>query len=107
MKSNGLLDDHKNTVHLFNMKTTLEIPGAIYRRVKAHVAAQGQSVKGFVNEAVQEKLGRERAEAGVRCLARRPQIAWRKCRKGSTLSFLGSIRRIGGDSGYERDFRVV
>jgi hypothetical protein len=46
------------------MKTTLEIPGAIYRRVKAHVAAQGQSVKGFVNEAVQEKLGRERAEAG-------------------------------------------
>ena len=64
MKSNGLLDDHKNTVHLFNMKTTLEIPGTIYRRVKAHVAAQGQSVKGFVNEAVQEKLGRERAEAG-------------------------------------------
>lgn len=46
------------------MKTTLEIPDTIYRRIKAHVAAQGQAVKGFVNEAVQEKLGRERAEAG-------------------------------------------
>lgn len=41
------------------MKTTLEIPDALYRQIKGHAAARGQTVKTFVNEAVQEKLARD------------------------------------------------
>lgn len=47
------------------MKTTLEIPDAVYRKIKARAAAQGQSVKGFVNEAVQEKLEQVNGKSGV------------------------------------------
>ena len=38
------------------MKTTLEIPDALFRRVKAKAAVRGQTLKEFVNEALQEKL---------------------------------------------------
>jgi len=47
------------------MKTTLEIPDPLYREIKAHAAARGQTVKVFVNEAVEEKLGREKPKAGA------------------------------------------
>lgn len=38
------------------MKTTLEIPDALFRRVKARAAERGQSLKAWINEALQEKL---------------------------------------------------
>ena len=38
------------------MKTTLEIPDALFRRVKSKAAEQGQSLKEFVGEALVEKL---------------------------------------------------
>ncbi len=38
------------------MKTTLEIPDALFRRVKSNSAERGQSLKAFVSEALQEKL---------------------------------------------------
>jgi hypothetical protein len=38
------------------MKTTLEIPDALFRKAKARAAERGQSLKGFVTEALQEKL---------------------------------------------------
>ena len=38
------------------MKTTLEIPDALFRRVKWKAAEQGWTLKEFVNEALQEKL---------------------------------------------------
>ena len=38
------------------MKTTLEIPDALFRRVKSKAAGRGQTLKEFVNEALQEKL---------------------------------------------------
>ena len=38
------------------MKTTLEIPDAIFRRAKSKAAAQGMPLRQFVTQAVEEKL---------------------------------------------------
>ena len=38
------------------MKTTLEIPDAIFRKAKAKAAQRGIPLRQFVTEAVQEKL---------------------------------------------------
>jgi hypothetical protein len=38
------------------VKTTLEIPDALFRRAKARAAERGQSLKALVTEALQEKL---------------------------------------------------
>jgi hypothetical protein len=38
------------------VKTTLEIPDALFRRAKARAAERGQSLKTLVTEALQEKL---------------------------------------------------
>jgi predicted nucleic acid-binding Zn ribbon protein len=38
------------------MKTTLEIPDAVFRRAKAKAAERGQALRVFVTEALQEKL---------------------------------------------------
>lgn len=40
------------------MKTTLEIPDALFRRVKSTAAARGQSLKDFVTEALQMQLAK-------------------------------------------------
>jgi hypothetical protein len=41
------------------VKTTLEIPDAIFRRAKSVAAGRGIPFREFVTEAVQEKLGSE------------------------------------------------
>jgi len=38
------------------MKTTLEMPDAVFRKAKAKAAERGQSLKDFVTEALQAKL---------------------------------------------------
>ncbi len=38
------------------LKTTLEIPDLLYRRLKSSAATQGKTVKALVNEAIVEKL---------------------------------------------------
>jgi hypothetical protein len=38
------------------MKTTIEIPDHLFRRVKSKAAERGQTLKEFVGEALQEKL---------------------------------------------------
>ena len=38
------------------MKTTLEIPDPLFRKVKSKAAERGQTLKEFVGEALQEKL---------------------------------------------------
>ncbi len=38
------------------MKTTLEIPDPLFRKAKATAALQGQTLKQFVTEALNEKL---------------------------------------------------
>ena len=45
------------------MKTTLEIPDALFRRVKSKAAEGGRTLKEFVNEALQEKLAPRRSTA--------------------------------------------
>ncbi len=40
------------------MKTTIEIPDALFRRAKARAAERGQSLKQLVAEALQERLAR-------------------------------------------------
>ena len=40
------------------MKTTLEIPDAVFRKAKATAAERGQSLTAFVTEALREKLTR-------------------------------------------------
>jgi len=38
------------------MKTTLELPDALFRKAKSKAAERGQSLKQLVTEALQEKL---------------------------------------------------
>jgi hypothetical protein len=38
------------------MKTTLEIPDALFRKAKARAAERGQTLKAWITEALQEKL---------------------------------------------------
>ena len=45
------------------MKTTVEIPDAIYRQIKARAALQGGSIKDFLNGAIRDKLGAESGSA--------------------------------------------
>jgi len=40
------------------MKTTLELPDALFRKAKATAARQGQTLKQLVQEALTEKLAR-------------------------------------------------
>jgi hypothetical protein len=48
-----------------SMKTTLEIPDALFRQAKSRAAERGQTLKEFVSEALHEKLapkGRARSD---------------------------------------------
>jgi hypothetical protein len=45
------------------MKTTLEIPDALFRKVKSKAAERGQTMKEFVNAALQEKPASKRRAA--------------------------------------------
>ncbi len=45
------------------MKTTIEIPDPLFRKVKSKAAERSQSLKEFVAEALQEKLAANASEA--------------------------------------------
>ena len=38
------------------MKTTIDVPDALFRKAKAHAAEQGLSLKDFVTDALQSRL---------------------------------------------------
>lgn len=66
------------------VKTTLEVPDALFRKVKATAAGRGQSLKDFVNEALEEKLsgrGARRAPA---------EPAW--------MGGFGALRALGAET---------
>ena len=46
------------------MKTTIEIPDPLFRKVKSKAAERSQSLKQFVAEALQEKLAAHTRAAG-------------------------------------------
>lgn len=45
------------------MKTTIEIPDTLFRKAKAKAAERGQTLKEFVNEALQAKLAAKTGKA--------------------------------------------
>jgi hypothetical protein len=45
------------------MKTTVELPDTLYRRVKARAAMNGQTVKAFLLDALRDKLAHDRSAA--------------------------------------------
>ena len=49
------------------MKTTLEIPDAVFRKAKAKAAEQGIPLRQFVTEAVEEKLKTACRRASLGC----------------------------------------
>lgn len=46
------------------VKTTIEVPDAVFRRAKATAAERGQSLRAFVTEALQDKLARRADQSG-------------------------------------------
>ncbi len=46
------------------MKTTVEIPDAMFRKAKATAATRGQSLKQFLNHAIEAELGHEKPVKG-------------------------------------------
>ena len=47
------------------MKTTVELPDAVFRQAKAVSAARGTSLKRFFTEAVEEQLRRSKGNVGA------------------------------------------
>jgi hypothetical protein len=47
------------------VKTTIDIPDAVFRRAKAKAAERGQALREYVTEALQEKLSARPAGAGA------------------------------------------
>ena len=45
------------------MKTILELPDRLFRKAKATAAERGQSLKGFVTEALRDKLALDKGHA--------------------------------------------
>ena len=49
-----------------HMKTTVELPDALFRRAKSAAAEQGQSLKDFFAQAVQNQLQRNQARSAAK-----------------------------------------
>jgi hypothetical protein len=47
------------------LKTTLEIPDPLFRRLKVSAASQGKTIRALVNEALVEKLNRGTGDSKV------------------------------------------
>jgi hypothetical protein len=60
------------------VKTTLEIPNAILRKVKATAAQQGRTMKEYITEALTEKLAAKGEEQGWRGVLGKPSPEARK-----------------------------
>jgi hypothetical protein len=56
------LDSSHKYIFMDLVKTTLEIPDLLYRRLKASAAHQGRTVRALVNEAIVEKLQKPATE---------------------------------------------
>lgn len=79
------------------MKTTLDIPDPVFRRAKARAAEQGQKLREFVTEALQEKLS---GRAG----APETEAPW--------MRGFGRLKRLSRETGriarrIEREFEVI
>ena len=77
------------------MKTTLEIPDPLFRMAKATAAAQGQTLKQLVNEALRDKLAKSEGES---------EPGWMKF-FGSLKEHSDELRRI--DAAIEEEFERI
>ena len=80
------------------MKTTLEVPDALFRKAKARAAQRGQTLKDLVTEALEEKL------SGRRVAARVPGPTW--------MRGFGALRALKKETAkiqarIDREFEVV
>jgi len=69
------------------MKTTFEIPDALYRRLKARAAIQGKSVKDYLVEAIRDKLA-----AGA--AGPQQKIGWRAVYGAAKPDEVAELQRI-------------
>lgn len=79
------------------MKTTLEIPGPLFRKAKATAAERGVTLREFVNDALRDKLS-SKTKAGS------TEPAWMKF-FGAGKPFAASIRAI--DRVVEAEFERI
>lgn len=80
------------------MKTTLELPDPLFRKVKATAAARGQSLKDFVTDALRDKLTPADKRSGA------PEPEW--------MHGFGKLRRLRREtarvqSAIDREFEVI
>ena len=64
--------------YLVVVKTTLEIPDALFRKAKARAARQGRTMKEYVTEALAEKLEGKGKERGWRTVLGKLTVSGRK-----------------------------
>jgi len=72
------LDGKAEKWEVSTMKTTVDLPDPLFRRTKATAAAEGVSLKHFITQAVEQRLGAA------------PQVNMRK--------FLASLPRVPKDT---------
>ena len=75
------------------MKTTLEIPDALFRKIKATAALDGKSLKDFVTDAVKEKLAQP---------ARSRKEGWRAVFGKLPAKAAGEMRAITADAEFRK-----
>lgn len=80
------------------MKTTLEVPDAVFRKAKSTAAERGQSLQAFVTEALQEKLSGRAAKGAV------PGPRWMRG-FGTLRSLTKETARV--QARIDREFEVV
>jgi hypothetical protein len=69
------------------MKTTVEIPEMVYRRIKASAALQGKTIEDFLVEAVRDKLAAAAAEP-------KRKTGWRSVYGAVDLKEVAELQRI-------------
>jgi len=69
------------------MKTTIEIADDIFRAVKARASLNGQTLKSFFLEAIQDKLRKESKKQSR-------QSGWRKVFSGAPESVVSEVQDV-------------
>ena len=69
------------------MKTTVEIPDAIYRQIKATAALRGQTVKAFVLQSLHDKLAAERS-------GKKRPVGWRSVFGKASKADVADVQRM-------------
>lgn len=82
---------------IWDMKTTIEIPDPLFRKAKSKAAEQGQTLKDFVTEAIQDKLARKAGSPS-------PEPMW--------MQGFGKLKRLAQETRrvqakIDREFEVI